>query len=158
MSLKKENKKISADQGRSRNEIADLRMQLNYLIEVNDIPRTDAEDCEEIILKLGEALAIDISREEIKACHRISRREDAAIICEFKSRKKRDEFMFKKYKLKNIKLTGSDLEFTDSERLKIFINEFLTRFTKRHIQGRQRAKENTGMVRSMDKEWTNLCM
>ncbi len=69
----------------------------------------DNEDTEEIVMKIAEKVGAPIEKVKIEACHRITSKQDAAIICRFLSRKDRDRIMFKKENAKSITIV--DLGF-----------------------------------------------
>ena len=99
------------------------------MIEIFGIPKLQHENCEEIIVKLADKINVHLERSEIEACHRISAKEDAAIIVKLESRKLRERMMAREAKqiLRNIK--ASDIGFEEVSN-KIFINESLTKRNK----------------------------
>ena len=112
--------------------ICDLQNQVDHLeqysrrenIRINGIPEaSDTEDTENVVVKLSEALQVDIFRDNINRCHRVGRRGDhpRPIICRFNTTKEKDRMMQAKRKLKDINtenLFGAK---------RIYINEDLTK-------------------------------
>ena len=57
------------------------------MIEVSEVPKSDREDCREIIYKICELVSIDIKKSKIEIAHRI---KNGDIIVKFKDRISRD--------------------------------------------------------------------
>ena len=88
--------------------------------EINGFPRSADENALELMLGLAEKLQIPLRDAEIEACHRISNNDKAGIIVEFSSRKKRDEFLEAKRKLRDI--TIKDFGYKTDTPGKLYIN------------------------------------
>eukprot|EP00794_Sanderia_malayensis_P008430 gene8430-biopygen6746 len=65
------------------------------MLEFGGIPRQKEENCEDIVTKIAEKLHVDLVPSDIEACHRISPKENAAIIAKFNSRKIKEALMSK---------------------------------------------------------------
>ncbi|MCP4484708.1 MAG: hypothetical protein GY823_09135 [Flavobacteriaceae bacterium] len=101
------------------------------MLELSGVPRLQNENCEEIMLKLAEAINVPLSRQEIEACHRNSPKPDAPIISKFGSRKLKELFFTKDAKKVLRNLTTEDLGFEkEVGKDRIFINESLTKANK----------------------------
>ena len=137
--LEKENKEIkkeheilvkqAKDSGRkveaAQQKIDDLEQYgRKTMIEINGFPRSADENVLDLTLGLAEKLQIPLCAAEIEACHRISSNDKAGIIVEFGSRKKRDEFLGAKKKLRDI--TIKNFGYQTSKPGKLYINESLT--------------------------------
>lgn len=72
--------------------------QRNRNIELRDVHQTENENTENIVLKYAEKIDVKLEKNDIEACHRLPNRigRKQAIIVQFASRKKRDEFLSKK--------------------------------------------------------------
>ena len=57
------------------------------MIEVSEVPKSDREDCREIIYKICELVSIDTKKSKIEIAHRI---KNGDIIVKFKDRISRD--------------------------------------------------------------------
>ena len=57
------------------------------MIEVSEVPKSDREECREIIYKICELVSIDIKKSKIEIAHRI---KNGDIIVKFKDRISRD--------------------------------------------------------------------
>ncbi len=103
------------------------------MIEIAGFPRSDDENCENLVLQLADKVGVELDTHGIEACHRISSKAEAPIIVKLSSRKKREQFMWKTTKEKARKLKTTDFGFTvaaGSQSKKIFINESLTQRNK----------------------------
>ena len=88
------------------------------MIEVSGVPKSDREDCNEIIYKICELAPVDIKKSKIEIAHRIKYGD---IIVKFKDRKSNDLVSNNKLKLKE--KTTKNLGFTEES--SISINELL---------------------------------
>ena len=97
-------------------------------IEINGIPEQQTEIPEEIIMKIASQIDVSVKEDDMVACHRIQRRNgDTSLICKFLNRKKSNEMLANRKKMKG--KTVASLGFhASSDQLngKIFINESLT--------------------------------
>ena len=110
------------------------------MLEINGFPRKEGENTTELTLSLAWKMKVDLKREDIEACHRLSGKENAGIIVELGSRVKRDAILVSKKHLKDI--STKDFGF-DSDGL-IFINESLTPKRKSLIRELKSVKKRYG--------------
>ena len=118
-----------------QNQIKSLRQDHNDLeqygrretIEIGGIPREEDEDAVDLVMKVGKALDIAVEESDIEACHCISSKENAAIICRFALRKMRVSFMSKTKKQieKPIKRKNLGFKSKKDEKVAVFRNKFL---------------------------------
>ncbi len=107
----------------AQNRLDDLEQYgRKAMIEINGFPRKAEEDPLGLILSLADKLKVDLKQEDVEACHRLSRNENAGIIVEFSSRVKRDEVLASRKSLRNVTL--KDFGFDSNG--KVYINESLT--------------------------------
>ncbi|XP_065062128.1 uncharacterized protein LOC135688975 [Rhopilema esculentum] len=158
-SLIKRNTKLEECNANLTKQVDDLNGQIQSLrqdhndleqygrreaIEIGGIPREKDEDTVYLVLKVGKALGISVDEPDIEACHRISSREDAAIICRFASRKMKVNFMSNRKKQTDAPFKRKDLGFISNKdrKVKVFINESLTPRNKLLLKkARDRKKE-----------------
>ena len=133
-------------------QVKSLRQEHNNLeqygrcetIKIGGIPKEKDEDAVDLVLKVGQALGISVGETDIEACHRISLRGDAAIICRFASRKMKINFLSNGKKQMAKPIQRKDLGFKSNKEMKVdvFINESLTVRNKLLLkQARDRKKE-----------------
>ena len=116
----------------NKKRIADLEYNINDLeqygrrsmLDIINIPKVEGQCTDNIVIKIGETINVDLKPEDIDASHRLSNLQNAGIIVKFVSRKKRDEFL---EKAKEAKLTTKKLEIGD-DNTKIYVNESLTKY------------------------------
>ena len=82
------------------------------MTEISGIPQIQNENCEELVLKIGEKINVALEEKDFEASHRISSKEGSAIIVKLKSRKIREVVLSKQSKAAAKRLTVSDLGFT----------------------------------------------
>eukprot|EP00794_Sanderia_malayensis_P015521 gene15521-biopygen11980 len=104
-------KKNEEELRRANQTIDDLEQYgRKTMLEISGFPRQEKESAIGLVLKLAEHLDVDLNETGIEACHRISPKADAAIIVEFSSRRKRDEFFRAKKKMKNVTIVDFGFE------------------------------------------------
>ena len=87
----------------NKKRIADLEYNINDLeqygrrsmLDIINIPKVEDQCTDNIVIKIGETINVDLKPEDIDASHRLSNLQNAGIIVKFVSRKKRDEFLEK---------------------------------------------------------------
>lgn len=142
-SLTKENTLMKSEMAEMRAGMKDLAKSINTLerenndleqygrrecIEVNGLPEQQNEKPEEIIIKIASEIGVHIKNDDMVACHRIQRRNgDTGLICKFLNRKKSDEMLGNRKKMKGKTVGSLGFHATPAQRNgKIFINESLT--------------------------------
>ncbi|KAH7964710.1 hypothetical protein HPB49_000823 [Dermacentor silvarum] len=137
-SVKAENAALKAAQEPLLVEIQSLKKQVrenaskitaqdqysrNKNIEVKGIPCTENENLRHVLGKVGDALGVTITENDIEACHRVPvRNAESAknIVVAFAHRTKRDEVIAK---ARRSRLTTQDIGFSDTK--SVFVNEHL---------------------------------
>lgn len=130
--LKSENKRITEENLLIKKEVKDLKLSVTELkqysrranLEISDIPESENEIINDILLKMGKLAECDIVNNVVTA-HRVPRfvkDRTKSIIVQFKSKPIKDEIQ---KKLKERKMTTSEIDpsFPD---VPIFFNEHLT--------------------------------
>eukprot|EP00794_Sanderia_malayensis_P016351 gene16351-biopygen12046 len=116
--MRKENEALQKQAKESQRKVEVAQQKIDDLeqygcktmIEINGFPRSNQENPVSLTLKLAEKIDVPVCEEEIEACHCISANEKAGIIVEFSSRKKRDQFLEAKKKLREITVKDFDLQ------------------------------------------------
>lgn len=116
--------------------ISQLTTRLNHLeqygrncnLELCEVKETEGENLENIVLNVAKKMDIYLEPNDIDIVHRLPGKKDKirSIIVQFSSRKKRDEFIVKKNK---IKVTNNDAARNGSDS-KIYVNENMTPYFK----------------------------
>ena len=139
-------------------ELYDLQDKLEQYtrkqsLEIHGIPESVYSSTEEAVIKVAEALDVEIGPEDIDISHKLHSQGEKPIIVKFTSHKAKSRLYKRRTGLKNIKL--SDLFPTASsaarvEGKKIFINENLTSYRKGLVK-KANEKRRQGMLVSV---WT----
>ncbi|XP_077969881.1 uncharacterized protein LOC144424424 [Styela clava] len=115
---------VSALQNRFDKDLEDLAQYVRREnIEFHGIPYKEGEKTDEIIIKIGKLLNINVERLDISVSHRLLRRDKSKIppiIVRFTNRNKRNEFIDKK------RSTSSIASFGIPGMKSLYINENLT--------------------------------
>ena len=94
------------------------------MVDICGVPRSQGENTETIVTDVAKLIGIDITENDIEACHRTSKEQNAPIIVKFLNRKKRNLFFSNRNQLKG--KTTKDIGY-DNTNNKIYVNESLTR-------------------------------
>ena len=98
-------------------------------VEFNGIPQEQNENVEDLVIKTGSMLNIQIDSKDIQACHRMGKKQDAPIICKCLNRKTATAFLRAKNHTKK-SFKGEKLGLKEHPDCKIYINESLTKRNK----------------------------
>ena len=112
-------------------------------LEIDGIP----EETEEVVLKVGNALNVDISPQDIEISHKIKRRGSKSIIVKFVSHKVKARLYKERVKLKMVNLKDLFPSYSSAARgesTRIFINENLTNF-RRFLVGSANKMKHDGI-------------
>ena len=114
-------------------------------------PKSCYTTTEEVVLKIANALNVDISPNDIEISHKLKRKEENAIIAKFVSHKVKTKLYKERVKLKNVKLADLFPSFASATKSNhIYINKNLTNY-RRHLVGIGREKKKGGVLLSV---WT----
>ena len=97
-------------------------------LEIDGIPKECYTSTEEVVLKVGNALNVDISPQDIEISHKIKRCGSKSIIVKFVSRKAKARLYKERVKLKMVNLKDLFPSYSSAARgesTRIFINENL---------------------------------
>ena len=131
-------------------EVVSLQSNVNKLEQstrnknliIDNIEQLEGEDVEDIVIKLGGLLHINLKREDIETAHRLPSRKNKhapKILVQFNSRKLRDEIVSARRQAANI---TSNTLIGGKIHTRIYISEHLTRFYNELLwQCKVRAKE-----------------
>lgn len=122
-------------------------------LEIDGIPEECYTSTEEVVLKVGNALNVDISPQDIEISHRINRRGSNSIIVKFISHKVKTRLYKERVKLKNVNLKDLFPSYSNAARgesTRIFINESLTNY-RRFLVGTANKMKRDGIFVSV---WT----
>ncbi|XP_020905418.1 uncharacterized protein LOC110243633 [Exaiptasia diaphana] len=131
----------SADDLEERHDNLEMYTR-KYNLEIHGISEEDEEDLEEIVMKLGEAVGVEIEEDDIDIVHRMKvrvKRGPRPIIVRFMSHKIKSELYKAKKKLRRIAGLNDDLKAEKA----IYINENLTTAKRKlFAEVRKLAKQN----------------
>ena len=117
-------------------------------LEIVGIPES-IHDNEGAVLKIANALNVQVAPEDIDICHRAKRKKSSPIIVRFVSHKVKSSLYKQRVQLKNVQFSNIFPDAKAADRVqanKIFINENLTAF-RRGLVGKANArKEELSLV------------
>ena len=144
--FKKEIKSLERKIEVSYQELNDLQQySRRECVEIAGVPTTENENSEGVAIKVFREIGVDISPDQITACHRVpSKRGIPVIIAKMLNRKSVGQILANRKKLKG--KTASQLGFPhegdEQSSSKVFINESLTKYNKELYRAvREKAKE-----------------
>ena len=120
-------------------------------LEIDGIPEESYTSTEEVVLKVGNALNVDISPQDIEISHKIKRRGSKSIIVKFVSHKVKARLYKERVKLKMVNLKDLFPSYSSAARgesTRIFINENLTNF-RRFLVGKANKMKHDGIFVSV---------
>ena len=143
--LKTQNEKLVSTNNALHSEVFDLGKRVQTLeyehdaleqytrkfnIEIRGIPEFEGENLQDIVIKTGQRMSVNVTTEDVDIAHRLYRKSPAIkpIIVRFTTHKKRREFYKGRFNLKEANTTeiiGSTQGDTEG---RIFINENLTQY------------------------------
>ena len=118
-------------------------------LEIIGIP-AECESTEEAVLKVANALEVDIDSSSIEISHRIRRKKnDNALIVKFVNHKDKTKLYKARAKLKSVKMTSlfPNSPAVPPEKDRIFINENLTDH-RRYVMGQANKMKRDGLLHS----------
>ena len=137
-----------------RNELNHTRMKLKYHIEemnnleekyddleqysrknsleILGVPEGAYTSTDEVVIRIGEAINVDIKPEDIEISHKLKRKTTKPVIVKFVSHKVKSLLYIARTKLKNVKTSDvfPSYAFASREDQRIFINENLTNYRR----------------------------
>ena len=123
------------------------------MLEIQGVPREERPSTEEVVLKIADALEVDIDSHSIEISHRTQRKNSDAIIVKFLSHKDKVKMKKSRTKLKVVIISalfpGYPLEALQ-ERDSIFLFENLTNH-RRYVVNKANKMRKDGLLRSV---WT----
>ena len=121
-------------------------------MEVLGVPEGAYTSTEEVVIRIGRAINVDIKSEDIEISHKLKRKTSKLVIVKFVSHEVKSLMCKARTKLKNVK--ASDLfpsyAFASGDDQRIFINENLTNH-RREIFWKANKKKKDNMITST---WT----
>ena len=122
-------------------------------LEIHGITESAYDSTEDVVMKVAEALDVEIKPEDIDISHKHFSEGEKSVIVKFISHKIKSKLYKKRTGLKNIKVSDIFQNATSASRVegkKIFINENLTSFRKSLVK-KANGKRRQGMIVSV---WT----
>lgn len=101
-------------------------------LEILGVPEAAYTSTDEVVIRIGEAINVDIKPEDIEISHKLKRKTTKLVIVKFVSHKVKSLLYKARTKLKNVKTSDifpSDA-FSSREDRRIFINENLTNYRR----------------------------
>ena len=101
-------------------------------LEILGVPEGAYTSTDEVVIRIGEAINVEIKPEDIEISHKLKRKNTKPVIVKFLSHKVKSSFYKARTKLKHVKTSDifpSDA-FTSREEQHIFINENLTSYRR----------------------------
>ncbi|XP_077974500.1 uncharacterized protein LOC144430439 [Styela clava] len=136
---------ISSLQKRFDKDFEDLAQYVRREnLEFHGIPYSEDENTDELIIKIGKLLKINVERLDISISHRLPRRDKSKIppiIVRFTNRNKRNEFIDRK---RNISSIGN---FGIQGMKSLFINENLTEFRNNLLYNARKSRKSNNYER-----------
>ena len=162
--LKTQNEKLVTTNNALHSEVFDLGKRVQTLeyehdaleqytrkfnIEIHGIPEYEGENLQDIVIKTGQRMSVDVITEDIDIVHRLYRKSPAIkpIIIRFTTYKKRREFYKSRFNLKEANTTeiiGSTQGDTEG---RIFINENLTQYRQEILAKARKMKRANKIYR-----------
>jgi len=151
------NKELRIGLGAAKRKISLQRDELNELydgldhleqysrknsLEIVGIPESIREN-EGAVLKIANALDVQVKPDDIGICHRVKRKKSSPIIVRFVSHKVKSSLYKQRVRLRNVQFTDIFLDATAADRVqasKVYIDENLTAFP-RELVGKANAKK-----------------
>ena len=129
--------------------ISHLVASVKFNIEIHGIPEYEGENLQDIVIKTGQRMSVDVITEDIDIVHRLYRKSPAIkpIIVRFTTYKKRREFYKSRFNLKEANTTeiiGSTQGDTEG---RIFINENLTQYRQEILAKARKMKRANKIYR-----------
>ena len=120
-----------------------------FNIEIHGIPEYEGENLQDIVIKTGQRMSVDVITEDIDIVHRLYQKSPAIkpIIVRFTTYKKRREFYKSRFNLKEANTTeiiGSTQGDTEG---RIFINENLTQYRQEILAKARKMKRANKIYR-----------
>ena len=155
--LKTENEKLVQTNSALQSELYELGKRVQTLeydhdsleqytrkfnVEIHGIPEREGENLQDIVIKTGQKMSVDVTIQDIDIVHRLYRKFPAikTIIVRFTSYKKKREFYQSRFNLKETNI--AEIIRGDVE-ARIFINENLTQYTQELLaKARKKKKAN----------------
>ena len=122
-------------------------------LEIVGVPETAYPSTEELVIRVGEILNVEIKPEDIEISHKLKRKYTNAVIVKFLSHKVKTKLYKQRTKLKNVKVSDLFPSFANATRdtgQRIFINENLTSY-RRELFGKVNKKRKDNLIVSA---WT----
>ena len=117
-------------------------------LEIVGIPESIREN-EGAVLKIANALNVQVKPEDIGICHRVKRKRSSPIIVRFVTHKVKSSLYKQRVRLKNVHFADIFPDATAADRVqasKIFINENLTAFRRELVGKTNSRKEELSLV------------
>lgn len=114
-------------------------------LELNGIPETKTENVYDVIKSVGNALGMDITEEQIDACHRMGSKQEGkkrGIIVKFTRRTVKEEMLSKRKVKRNF--NTHDLGFRGTAADVVYINESLTPVRRKILNAARALKKEKG--------------
>ena len=114
-------------------------------LELHGIPEGAYESTEEAVLKVAEALYVQITPQDIEITHKLKRRGNKPVIVKFTSHKKKTQLYKARIKLKDIKVHDIFPNYaaaTQESNDRIYINENLTQYRRDLVSKASRMKKD----------------
>jgi len=108
------------------------------------VPENAYELTEELVIRVGEALNVEIKPDDIEILHKLKRKNTKAVIVKFLSRKVKSRLYKQRTKLKDLKISNVFPSYANAtqEEQRIFINENLTDYRRELFLKANNMKKN----------------
>ena len=120
-----------------------------FNIEIHGIPEYEGENLQDIVIKTGQRMSVDVITEDIDIVHRLYRKSPAIkpIIVRFTTYKKRREFYKSRFNLKEANTTEIIGSTQGDKEGRIFINENLTQYRQEILAKARKMKRANKIYR-----------
>ena len=101
-------------------------------LEILGVPEGAYTSTDELVIRIGEAINVEIKPEDIEISHKLKRKNSKPVIVKFLSHKVKSLFYKARTKLKNVKIPDlfPSYAYASQEVQRIFINENLTNYRR----------------------------
>ena len=151
-SLKEELSELKAALIANKRTTDQLKVALTKAENAN-VTLTAYPSTEELVIRVGEILNVEIKPEDIEIAHKLKRKYTNVVIVKFLSHKVKTKLYKQRTKLKNVKVSDLFPSFANATRdtgQRIFINENLTSY-RRELFGKVNKKRKDNLIVSA---WT----
>ena len=121
-------------------------------LEIVGVPKSAYTSTEEVVIRIGEAVNVNINPESIEISHKLKRKNSSPIIVKFLSHKAKSRLYKARAKLQGLKVSDIFPSYANAslQEQRIYINENLTEY-RRNLWWKANQKKKNNMIISA---WT----